>query len=180
MKQGSRRAGQEQGQEQEQELLSMGGDEVGLRGQGERSAAKRSELKIPEAGQPPTESARQQVQSPPLSGAVRVGNTLYISGQGGLDMEFKGVAGPDLEMQMTFTMRHIERLLDMAGMTLTDVVRANVYLSDRSLYVSFNELYRRYFTEPYPARTVVYCELNYDLLVEIDVIAVVGEQKVFY
>lgn len=178
MKQESGQAGQEQAQEQEQ--LSMGGDEVGLRGQGERLAAERSEQKMPGIGQPPNGNAQQRAQSPPLSGAVRVGNTLYISGQGGLDMEFRGVAGSDLETQVVFTMRHIEKLLDKAGMTFADVVRANVYLSDRSLYASFNELYRRYFTEPYPARTVVYCELNYDLLVEIDVIAVVGEQKVFY
>jgi 2-iminobutanoate/2-iminopropanoate deaminase len=43
-------------------------------------------------------------------------------------------------------------------------------------YTKFNEIYARYFKAPYPARTTVYCSLNYDLLVEIDVIASADEQ----
>ncbi|WP_238403348.1 RidA family protein [Paenibacillus mesophilus] len=117
---------------------------------------------------------------PPFSTAVRSGSNVYISGQGGIDLEAKAVAGPDLKTQVEFTMRNLERALAKAELTLSDVVQATVYLSDRSLYAPFNELYRDYFRQPYPARTVVYCELNYGLLVEIDVIATTDADKQYY
>lgn len=128
----------------------------------------------------PQPQPERVLQQPPFSTAVRCGRTVYVSGQGGIDMQSKAVAGPDLETQMEYTMRNLEEALARAGLALEDVVQATVYLSDRSLYAPFNELYRRYFRPPYPARTVVYCELNYDLLVEIDAIAANDGEKTFY
>lgn len=125
-------------------------------------------------------SPERVLQQPPFSTAVRSGGTVYVSGQGGIDLLKKAVAGPDLKTQVEFTMRNLEQALAKADLTLADVVQATVYLSDRSLYAPFNELYRSYFRQPYPARTVVYCELNYDLLVEIDVIATTDGNKTFY
>lgn len=125
-------------------------------------------------------SPARVLQQPPFSTAVRSGGTVYVSGQGGIDLQKKAVAGPDLKTQVEFTIRNLEQALAKAGLTLADVVQATVYLSDRSLYAPFNELYRSYFSQPYPARTVVYCELNYDLLVEIDVIATTDGDKTFY
>lgn len=122
----------------------------------------------------------QVLKQPPFSSAVKSGAVVYVSGQGGIDLGSKSIAGPDLDTQMKFTMLNMENALAKAGLTLADIVRATVYLSERSLYEPFNELYRRYFREPYPARTVVYCELNYGLLVEIDAIAVADKEKTFY
>jgi 2-iminobutanoate/2-iminopropanoate deaminase len=59
----------------------------------------------------------------------------------------------------------------MLGLDLEHVVKVNVYLSDRRSYEEFNKIYARYFTAPFLARTTIYCDLNYDLLIEIDVIA---------
>ncbi|MEF3306158.1 RidA family protein [Paenibacillus sp. GYB003] len=129
------------------------------------------------ANQPPPE---QVLEQPPFSTAVRSGSSVYLSGQGGIDLETKRIAGEDFATQMETTMRNIEAGLAKAGLTLADVVRATVYLSDRGLYAPFNEMYRRYFQPPYPARTVVYCDLNYGLLVEIDVVATADEAKTYY
>ncbi|RKN66140.1 RidA family protein [Paenibacillus ginsengarvi] len=111
--------------------------------------------------------------------AVRSGSSVYVSGQGGIDLTTSRIAGDDLATQFEVTMRNIADALAKAGLTTADIVRATVYLSDRSLYGPFNELYRSYFQPPYPARTVVYCELNYGLLVEIDVVAT-DESKTYY
>lgn len=112
--------------------------------------------------------------------AVRSGGFVYLSGQGGIDLETKSIAGDDLETQVDVTMRNIEGVLAKADLALADVVQATIYLSDRSLYAPFNELYRRYFQPPYPARTVVYCDLNYGLLVEIDIVAAADGNKTFF
>ncbi|MCD9023817.1 RidA family protein [Cohnella silvisoli] len=108
----------------------------------------------------------------PFSSSSRTDSCLYISGQGGLDPLTGAVVGSDIESQTVSTMEHIRRILIEAGSSLKDVVKVNVYLTDRGLYNEFNEVYARFFEAPYPARTTIYCDLNYDLLVEIDAIAV--------
>lgn len=96
---------------------------------------------------------------------------MYVSGQGGLDPQTGEVVGPDLESQTKQTMENIRTILSAAGLGFEDVVRANVYLKERSLYEEFNEIYAGYFESAPPARTLVYCDLNFDILVEIDVVA---------
>ena len=91
--------------------------------------------------------------------------------QGGLDPVTVEVVGPSLEEQTAQTMDNIGAILAENGLSFNHVKKVNIYLSQRELYKTFNELYAEYFQAPYPARTTVYCELNYDLLVEIDVIA---------
>ncbi|BBH24234.1 reactive intermediate/imine deaminase [Paenibacillus baekrokdamisoli] len=113
----------------------------------------------------------------PFSSSFQTDSCLYISGQGGLDPLTGDVVGSDIESQTVSTMEHIRRILIEAGLSLKDVVKVNVYLTDRSLYNEFNEVYARFFEAPYPARTTIYCDLNYDLLVEIDAIAVDALKK---
>lgn len=107
----------------------------------------------------------------PISGARHTDSLVFVSGQGGLDPETGAVVGEDLESQTVQTMENIKRILEQNGVTLNDVVKANIYLKRRDLYDEFNEIYRRFFNPPYPSRTAIYCDLNYDILVEIDVIA---------
>lgn len=108
----------------------------------------------------------------PFSSAIAAGHMVFVSGQGGLIPETGAIVGPDLESQTVQTIENIREILHAAGLTLDDVVKTNVYLSDRGLYEEFNRIYRRFFQPPFPSRTAVYCELNYGLLVEIDAIAV--------
>ncbi|MDF2671041.1 MAG: hypothetical protein K0R67_3347, partial [Paenibacillus sp.] len=106
----------------------------------------------------------------PFSQGIRTDNAVYVSGQGGIDNQGR-VVGPDIESQTVTTMENIRRVLIASGLDLEHVVKVNVYLSDRRSYEEFNKIYARYFTAPFPARTTIYCDLNYDLLIEIDVIA---------
>lgn len=108
----------------------------------------------------------------PFSSAVETDHCLYISGQGGLDPITNDVVGPDIESQTIMTMQNIRAILLANDLDMEHVVKVNVYLTDRQLYKRFNEAYRTFFKAPYPARTAIYCDLNYDLLVEIDAIAV--------
>lgn len=108
----------------------------------------------------------------PCSSAIATDSCVYVSGQGGIHTVTGKIVGPDIESQTQTTMENIRTILEANGLGLEHVVKANIYLSDRSLYQAFNEAYRPFFKAPYPARTTVYCNLNYDLLVEIDVIAV--------
>ncbi|WP_214630254.1 RidA family protein [Paenibacillus agaridevorans] len=107
----------------------------------------------------------------PISSATRTGNLVFVSGQGGLDPLTSAVVGPSLEEQTVQTMENILTILADNGLTFDHVKKANIYLAKREHYAEFNAIYARYFTNIFPARTTVYCELNYDLLVEIDVIA---------
>ncbi|GIP34636.1 RidA family protein [Paenibacillus sp. J2TS4] len=107
----------------------------------------------------------------PFSSAVQTGSYVYVSGQGGIDPQTHCIVGLDLESQTRQTMDNIREVLTAASLDWEHVVKVNVYLADRSLYEEFNQIYARYFNSFFPARTLVYCALNYDLLVEIDVIA---------
>jgi len=113
----------------------------------------------------------------PFSSSIQTSSGVYVSGQGGINLKTGEVVGPDIESQTIATMEHIRDILAANGLGLEHVVKVNVFLSDRELYSRFNEIYRTFFKEPFPARTVIYCDLNYNLLVEIDVIAELKVRK---
>ncbi|OUS75889.1 reactive intermediate/imine deaminase [Paenibacillus sp. MY03] len=96
---------------------------------------------------------------------------LFVSGQGGSDPLTGEIKIGDLESQTINTVKNIEIILGQRGLTLKDVVKVNIFLTNRQHYEQFNQIYSLLFSRPYPARTLVYCDLNFDLLVEIDVIA---------
>ncbi|MBD3616793.1 MAG: RidA family protein [Gracilimonas sp.] len=89
------------------------------------------------------------------SQAIQVGNVLYLSGQIGLVPETRELAGNDLESQTHQTLQNIEAVLEAAGFTMADIVKAQVFLDDMDDYEAFNEIYVQYFTEEPPARAVV-------------------------
>jgi 2-iminobutanoate/2-iminopropanoate deaminase len=96
---------------------------------------------------------------------------LFVSGQGGFEPDNPNADVGDIEQQTVRTVANIQKILDEYGLTLADVLKVNVYLTDRNNYERFNRIYSELFPQPYPARTLIYCELNFGLLVEIDVIA---------
>lgn len=117
---------------------------------------------------------RQAEAKKPISAAIQTESLIFVSGQGGLDPETGAVVGSDLESQTVQTLENIRAILNRSGLDLRDIIKCNVYLRERRLYDEFNVIYGRFFAEPYPSRTAIYCDLNYDLLVEIDAIAVKG------
>jgi 2-iminobutanoate/2-iminopropanoate deaminase len=107
------------------------------------------------------------------SQAVQTGNTLYLSGQIGLIPETRELSGEDLESQAHQTLKNIQAVLEASGFSLSDVVKAQVYLSDLDDYSTFNDVYIQYFPENPPARAVVeVSRIPLDAKVEIMVTAV--------
>jgi 2-iminobutanoate/2-iminopropanoate deaminase len=107
------------------------------------------------------------------SQAIQTGNTLYLSGQIGLIPETRELAGEGLESQANQTLKNIQAVLEASGFSLSDVVKAQVYLSDLNDYGAFNDVYLQYFPENPPARAVVeVSRIPLDAKVEIMVTAV--------
>jgi len=89
------------------------------------------------------------------SQAIRVGNALYLAGQIGLDPETSELAGDDLESQTHQTLQNIKSVIEAAGFSMSDVVKAQIFLDDMDDYSTFNEIYVQYFPKNPPARAVV-------------------------
>lgn len=90
----------------------------------------------------------------PFNDAVMAGNTLYISGRGGID--FKTMKVPsDPKDEAKLLLEDYKSLLALAGMTMDNLVSVTVYCPDLTLYRSFNEVYRSYFAKDFPARAFI-------------------------
>lgn len=108
---------------------------------------------------------------PPFSGAVRVGDTLYLSGDIGLDENQKVPATAKAEAKLLLD--GIKSTLEAAGYTMDDLVTVTIYCSDVKHYADFNEVYRSYFTKEFPARAFVGSgTLLFDARFELQAIAV--------
>ena len=90
---------------------------------------------------------------PPFSGAVLVGNTLYLSGEIGTD-ENRRV--PDTaEAEAKAVLDKVQATLKGAGMTMDDLVSVQIFCSDVRHYDAFNGVYRTYFKKEFPARAFI-------------------------
>ena len=108
------------------------------------------------------------------SQAVKVGDTVYLSGQIGLDpASMQMVEG--IENQVHRVFQNLQAVATAAGGSLADVVKLNVFLTDLGHFAKVNEIMARYFTEPYPARAAVgVASLPRAALVEADAVMVIG------
>jgi reactive intermediate/imine deaminase len=88
------------------------------------------------------------------SQAVRFGDTLYLSGQIGLDPA-TGQLVDGIENQINRVFANLKAVAEAGGGSLADTVKLTVYLTDLSHFVRVNEIMPRYFDKPYPARAVV-------------------------
>ena len=108
------------------------------------------------------------------SQAVRVGDTVYMSGQIGLDpATMQMVDGIDAQIVRVF--ENLKAVAEAAGGSLADVVKLNVFLTDLANFAKVNETMARYFSEPFPARAAVGVkELPRGALVEADAVMFIG------
>jgi 2-iminobutanoate/2-iminopropanoate deaminase len=90
---------------------------------------------------------------PPFSGAVQVGNTLYLSGDIGTDADNKVPATAEAEARLLLD--RVQATLKQAGYTMDDLVTVTVYCSDVKHYADFNNVYRTYFKREFPARAFI-------------------------
>ncbi len=108
----------------------------------------------------------------PYSSAIRSGQLLFVSGQVPVDPVTGQMVGGDIAAQTQRVLDNIGALLRAGGLTFADVVRTTVFLADMSDFAAMNDVYRSYFSEPYPARsTIQAARLPRDARIEIDAIA---------
>lgn len=91
----------------------------------------------------------------PYSQAIQVGNTIYCSGQIGIDPETGDLVSGDVGTETRQALDNIQSVLKAAGASMDDVVQAQVFLSDLDDYDAMNEVYSSYFDVAPPARAAV-------------------------
>jgi 2-iminobutanoate/2-iminopropanoate deaminase len=91
----------------------------------------------------------------PFSEAVRVGNTLYLSGQIGVTPGTMTLVAGGMQAEARQTMENIRTTLTAHGYAMSDVVKCTVMLADMADWPAFNTVYQTFFTPPFPARSAL-------------------------
>ncbi len=108
----------------------------------------------------------------PYSQAIQVGNFVYCSGQIPIDPATGAFAEGGIKEQTRQSLLNVRAILEEAGLTMADVVKTTVFMSDMNDFADMNAVYAEFFTAPYPARSAVAVKtLPKGALVEIEVIA---------
>ena len=110
------------------------------------------------------------VPKAPYSPVVVDGDLVYTAGQVGFDAEGTLVEG-GMEAQVRRALENLTACLRAAGCELDDVLKVNAYLADLGDFEAYNDVYREFFREPFPARTTVGAALPGGILVEIEAVA---------
>lgn len=100
-----------------------------------------------------TEAAPEAIG--PYSQAIQVGNTIYCSGQVGIDPKTGDLVEGGIEAETRQALENLEAVLNEAGASVGDVTQVQVFLTDLEEYDAMNEVYRNYFEEAPPARAAV-------------------------
>lgn len=108
----------------------------------------------------------------PYSQAIRAGQFLFASGQIPTDPATGVIVDGDVSAQTRRVFDNLGAVLKAANLSFADVVKTTVFLADMNDFAAMNEVYGKYFSEPYPARaTVQVARLPKDARVEIDLVA---------
>jgi 2-iminobutanoate/2-iminopropanoate deaminase len=91
----------------------------------------------------------------PFSQAIQVGGFIYVSGHVGQDPTTGKLVAGGIAMEAERIFQNLSTVLRAAGKSFDDVVRAGVYLTSISDYATLNGIYAKYFSQPFPARTVI-------------------------
>jgi 2-iminobutanoate/2-iminopropanoate deaminase len=113
-----------------------------------------------------------------LSQGIRMGDVLYISGQAGYGDDGKIVEG-GFRAQGEQAFSNLRRALEAGGSSLDKVAKVTIFLTDMGNFEQVVELRRKYFSEPYPADTIVEIKALYtpEAMIEIEAIAAVAASK---
>ncbi|MBO4691610.1 MAG: RidA family protein [Bacteroidales bacterium] len=107
------------------------------------------------------------------SQAVIADNTIYASGQLPIDPATGEFAKGGFKEQLTQVFTNLKNVLEEGGFKMSDAVKVTVYLQDLANFAALNEVYAKFFSEPYPARVAFQvAALPKNAMVEVDVIAV--------
>ena len=123
-----------------------------------------------------TKSVIKPAQSPaavgPYNHAVRVGDLLFCAGQIPIEPATGNLIAGDIRAQTERALENVKAILDDQKLTFANVVKSTVFLTDLANFAGMNEVYAKYFTENFPARsTVQVAGLPKGASVEIEVVA---------
>jgi reactive intermediate/imine deaminase len=109
------------------------------------------------------------------SQAVKVGSTVYLSGQIPLQPDTLQLVGGDMRAQISQVFNNLQAVAEAAGGNLSHIVKLNVFLTDLAHFPLINEIMAEYFKEPYPARAAIgVAALPKGAQVEMDAIMELG------
>lgn len=107
---------------------------------------------------------------------VAEGPQVFVAGQGPTDPETGELRLGSFREQAEQTLKNLGTLLEAAGSSFKHVVKVHAYLADLNDFPEFNEVYKQFFSEPYPARTTVGANLS-RIAIEVDCIAVLPQER---
>lgn len=111
----------------------------------------------------------------PYSQGIIAGNTVYVSGQLAIDPATGNFAEGGIQAEARQSLTNISNILAEGGLSMSDVVKVTVLLADINDFAAVNEVYKEFFTEPYPARSAfAVAALPKGANIEIEAIAVKG------
>jgi len=105
----------------------------------------------------------------PLSPAVRAGDFVFVSGQ--VPVVDGAIVPGGIAAETREVLENVKKCLEMAGASMSDVVKTTVWLRDRADFAAFNAVYAEYFPAEPPARSTTESRLMIDIAVEIEAIA---------
>lgn len=89
----------------------------------------------------------------PYSQGIKAGNSIFVSGQLGLNPKTGNFDADDIKIQTKQSLENLKSILEVEGYSLSDVVKTTVLLKDIGEFADMNAIYSEYFKEPYPARS---------------------------
>jgi len=120
-----------------------------------------------------TEQAPQAIGT--YSQAVKIGSTVYLSGQIPLVPETMELVEGDIERQIRRVFDNLQAVAGAAGGSLRDVAKLNIFLTDLTNFPTVNHVMAEYFSEPYPARAAIgVAQLPLGAAVEMDAVMELG------
>ena len=114
-----------------------------------------------------------------ISQGMRVGELLFVSGQAAIDERGQLVGVGDFEAQAEQAFRNLERVLEAGGSSLRDVAKVTIFLTDMSNFAKIVELRGKWFSEPYPADSIIQVSALAlpELEIEIEAVAILSDPR---
>jgi 2-iminobutanoate/2-iminopropanoate deaminase len=109
----------------------------------------------------------------PFSHAAGIGDLIFVSGQASVDLETGNIISGSFAEEMERSIENLRLILEKAGARWQDIVKVGCYVRRDEDLAEYNQLYRKFFSEPFPARTTITNCLPPSLLFEIDCVAVI-------
>lgn len=109
----------------------------------------------------------------PFSHATRFGDFVFVSGQASVNLDTGEIIGGSFAEEFARSIQNLRTVLEKAGADWKDIMKVGCFVRRDEDLAEYNQLYRQYFNDPFPARTTITNCLPPNLLFEIDCIAVI-------